>query len=361
VRRPNHILCEKGSLGSKVAKKLKSLLVLAVGLALAYWFAARLDWAQVGAYWRQANVWMLVLGGVLINLTMLVRGLRWQAFLAPIARVRLRDAVAATSVGFGCIFVFGRAGEVARPLVLSLRTHLRPTATVATILIERIYDMVTVVVLFAVNLLFIKLPEDNLASSGWAGRQQQIGGLMLLGVGLGVGLLVLLRLRAAQVLRIVERLFGWLPGKVLTAVLNLVRHLADGLSVLLNLRELALTLIYTALVWLLVCLATWLTLGAFGLSYSAGEVIFVLGFGLVGSLVPTPRKVIPPAAAAAAGGMTFLGVEQNLAGAVALALHLVSFGAPFVLGLYYVARDGIGFGRLRELIAREQMEVGQAH
>jgi glycosyltransferase 2 family protein len=347
-------------LSSEVAKKLKSLAVLAVGLGLAYWFAARLDWATVGEHWRQAKIWMLVLGGVLINLTMLVRGLRWQAFLAPIARVRLQDAVAATSVGFGCIFVLGRAGEVARPLVLSLRTNLRPTATVATILIERVYDMVTVAVLFALNLLFIELPPDKVEAVGLFRHQRMVGALMLVGVGVGLGVLVLLRLRAALLLKLIERMFGWLPQKLLLAVTNLVRHLADGLSVLLNLRELMMTVMYTALVWLLVCLATWLTLGAFGLSYSASQVIFVLGFGLVGSLIPTPGGSAGAYHAAAAAGLIFLGVEGNLAGAIALALHLVSFGAPFVVGLYYVARDGIGFGKLREMLAREQVEIEPA-
>lgn len=343
-----------------MGKKLKSLVVLAVGVALAYWFAARLDWVTVGEHLRHAKIWMLVLGGVLINLTMVARGLRWQAFLAPIARVGLQDAVAATSVGFGCIFVLGRAGEVARPLALSLRTKLRPTATVATILIERIYDIVAVVVLFAVNLLFFELPPERIDSVGVLKHQWLLGALLLLGVAVGLGVLVLLRLRAALVLRLVEKLFGWLPKKLLTAVMNLATHLADGLSVLLNLRELLVTVLYTAVVWLLVCLATWLTLGAFSLNYSAGQVIFILGFGLVGSLVPTPGGSAGAYHAAAGKGLDFLGVERNLAGAVALALHLVSFGAPFLMGLYYVARDGLSFGKLREMIAREQAEIEQA-
>lgn len=344
-----------------MAKKLKSLIILAMGLGLAYFFASRLDWATVGEYWRHAKIWMLILGGVAINLTMLARGLRWKTFLSPIGEVKLQDAVAASAIGFGCIFVLGRAGEVVRPLVLSLRTTLRPTATVATILIERIYDIVAVVVLFAINLLFIELPQDKLNAAGLLKEQRLLGGLLLLGVGVGLGVLILLRLRAGLILRLIEKLFGWLPRKLLLAITNLVQHLADGLSVLLNLRELLVTVLYTAMVWALVCLATWLTLGAFGMSYTITQVIFVLGFGLVGSLVPTPGGSAGAYHAAAAAGLIFLGAERNLAGAIALALHLVSFGAPFILGLFYVARDGIGFVKLREMMAREQLEIEQAH
>ena len=80
----------------------------------------------------------------LINLTMLARSLRWQAFLTPIAKAKLSNIFAATSVGFGAIFVIGRAGEIVRPAVLSLRERLRPSATIATILIERVYDTTAV-------------------------------------------------------------------------------------------------------------------------------------------------------------------------------------------------------------------------
>jgi hypothetical protein len=336
-----------------MAKKFKSILILAIGLGLAYWFVSRLDWRMVLVYLKNARIWPLILGAALINLTMLVRSLRWQVFLAPIARVSLRNLFAATAVGFGSIFVIGRAGEIVRPTMLSLRERLRPSATFATILIERIYDTTAVVTLFSVNLLFFKLPTTNADDAQRLGTIRSIGFFLLTGVVAGIIVLVFLRLKAQTMIGLLERWTRRFPQKLIKPLLNLIRHLSDGLSVLLNLRELVVTVFLTLCVWGLVSAATWLTLFAFGLNFSLSYVIFILGFGLVGSVVPTPGGSAGAFHAAAARGMEFLGLEPNLAASIALIYHLIAFGPPFILGLYFLLHDDISLSRLREIIASE--------
>src|SRR5262249_33816752 len=179
-------------------------------------------------------------------------------------------------------------------------------------------------------------------------------GLFLLLVTLsGLGVLVLLRLKAAPIIAWLERHSTRLPQKLIQPLLNLIRHLVDGLSVLLNLRELAITFLLTLCVWAMVCAATWLTLFAFGLDLSIGHVIFILGFGLVGSIVPTPGGSAGAFHAAAAKGLEFLGLAPNLAASIAIVYHLIAFGPPFIIGLFYLIRDDIGLRQLREMIASE--------
>lgn len=331
-----------------MAKKLKSLVVLAVGLGLAYWFARGIDWATVGVYWKNANLWLLLLGSVLINLTMLVRAVRWLTLLQPITRASLREALAATVIGFGCIFAVGRAGDVVRPLMLSLRERINPSATIATILIERIYDMTAVAVMFAVNLLILELPADKTDDLQ---RMRSLGWLLLLGLGVGIGLLILLRWRAPSVIRFFENALRWLPKRVLTIFIGLLTHLAEGLSVLLDLRELVKTLIQTVVVWGLIALAYWATISAFGIDFSLSQTIFTLGAGLVGSLIPTPGGSAGAFHAAAQKGLVFLDVEQNLAAATAIAIHIVSFGSPFIFALFYLMRTDISVSQLRSLMS----------
>lgn len=336
-----------------MVKKLKSLLILAIGFGLAYWFASRLDWSTVGAHLRNARIWPLLLGAVLINLTLLARSLRWQAFLAPIAKVGLRNLFAATSVGFGSIFVIGRMGEIVRPAVLSLRERLRPSATIATILIERLYDTTAVVTLFAANLVFFELPPDHGGDASTLEAIRLVGLILLLGVIAGIPILVLLRLKAQPIIAWLGSKSSRFPKKLAQPLLNFVRHLADGLSVLLNLRELAVTVFYTACVWGLVSAATWLTLYAFGMNFPISHIIFILGFGLVGSVVPTPGGSAGAFHAAAAKALEFLGLEPNLAASIAIVYHLIAFGPPFLIGLYYLIRDDLSFKQLREMIASE--------
>jgi len=333
-----------------VGRKLKSGIILAIGLGLAWWFISGKDWETVGEHLRNARLWPLLLAALLINLTIFARSLRWRAFLAPIAPAKLSNLFAATSVGFGAIFVIGRAGEIIRPAVLSLRERIKPSATFATILIERLFDTTAVVSLFAANLLFFKLPPDRANSLE---SIRSIGLILLIGVAIGIFILLLLRLKAEPIIGWLERNSSRLPQKLVQPLLNFIRHLVDGLSVLLDLRALAATAFFTACVWALVSMATWLTLLAFGLDFSISHAIFVLGFGLVGSVAPTPGGSAGAFHAAAAKGLEFLGLDPNLAASIAIVYHLIAFGPPFVIGLFYLIRDDIGLRQLREMIASE--------
>lgn len=333
-----------------MGQKGKTILILLIGGALAYWFVSRLEWSVVGGHLRGARIWPLVAGALLINLTLLARALRWQAFLAPITRVGLRNLFAATSVGFGSIFVIGRAGEIIRPAVLSLRERLRPTVTFATIFIERIYDTTAVVLMFSVNLLFFTFPA---ASEGQAGAVRSVGGLLSLGIVAGIGLMVLLRLKAKPILIFLEQHILPRAPRLMRPLINFVHHLTEGLSVLMNLKELVVTACHTILVWGLILAATWLTVYAFGVEFSLSQVIFVLGFGLVGSVVPTPGGSAGAFHAAAAKGLEFLGLEHNLAASIAIVYHLIAFGPPFLMGLYFLIRDDLHIGQIREMLASE--------
>jgi hypothetical protein len=297
----------------------------------------------------------LLLAALLINLTLFARSLRWQAFLSPISTAKLSNIFAATSVGFGAIFVIGRAGEIIRPAVLSLRERIKPTATFATILIERLFDTAAVVSLFAVNMLFFEIPPDQ-SNANALGAIRSVGLTLLIGVAAGISILALLRLKAAVIIQWTERHGARLPKKLSYPLLNFIKHLAEGLSVLLNLRALAATIFFTACVWALVSAATWLTLFAFGLNFSISHTIFVLGFGLVGSVAPTPGGSAGAFHAAAAKGLEFLGLDPNLAASIAIVYHLIAFGPPFLIGLFYLIRDDVSLGQLREMIASETAE-----
>lgn len=334
-----------------VKSKLKSFLILAIGGLLALWFVSRLDWREVSNQLRSARVWPLAISSGLIILTLLLRSLRWQVFLEPLKAVSLSHTFVATSIGFGSVFIFGRAGEIVRPLVLSLREGVRPSVTIATILIERVFDMSAVAIIFAVNLLFFELPAASSIDARTLENIHRTGIVLTIGVAVGIGLLVLFRVRSAGAIEVLERMLGWAPVRLREIVINLVTHLAEGLRVLTSTRELLLSAFLTLLVWAAVTAATWLVAHAFRLDLSLSSTIFVLGFGLVGSLVPTPGGSAGAFHAAAAAGLIVLGVERNLAGSISIVLHFIAFGSPFLIGLFFIVRDGLGLARLRELMS----------
>src|SRR5215217_4248315 len=327
--------------------------------ALLWWFGRNLDWAEVGRAVGNSDPYLLSIAVLIICVAYLFRAFRWGALLKPLSAARFSDLFAATTIGFSAVFLMGRAGEFVRPVVLSMRDpRVRPSASLVTIVVERIYDMAAVALMFAINLIWFKPPFgldvsfERVRTAGWG----LLGATML-----GIAFLVWFRAKSAFVTRLFERLFSswrFIPRKLANLVLRLLEQLAQALRVLVNVTELLETIGWTALVWFGIAAANLLVMRAFHLQVGLGETIFVLGWSLVGSQVPTPGGAAGAFHAATAAGLLFLGVKKETAAALSIVLHLVDFAPAVLFGLFYVIRGDLSLSRLRALISPESIEHG---
>lgn len=328
-----------------------------LALAILWWFGRKLNWTEVRQAVSHANPYLLVLAVLVISLAYFFRAARWGALLAPLSPASLRNLFIATTVGFGAVFLFGRTGEVVRPVVLPMRDpKIRPGASFVTIMVERIYDMIAVVVLFSVNLLWFKPP----ANAGVEFGRVRVAGIMLLLVAVA-GVFGLTQFRKKS-----QGAIGWIkktlegrrfvPARLTRAVLSILEQLASALRVLVDARELAVTVGWSALVWLAIALANLLVFRAFGLPFGLTETVFILGWSLVGSLVPTPGGAAGAFHAATAAGLISLGVQRETAAAISIVLHIVDFGPALVFGVYYIIRGDINLSRLRAKTSSEAVE-----
>lgn len=327
--------------------------VLCLLAALLLWFFGRnLDWAQVRVALSTADPYRLIIAILIVCSAYLTRALRWAVLLKPLGAARLPDLFAATTIGFSAIFLAGRAGEFVRPVVLSMRDpRVRPSASIVTILVERIYDMTAVALMFAINLLWFRPPAAIEISFD---RVRLAGLIMLSAVVLGIIFLTWFRKRSSFVINLLERLFArwrFIPRRLAELVLSILEQLAQALRVLVDFRELAETSGWTILLWLSVAVANLLVMRAFHLQVGLVETIFVLGWSLVGSLVPTPGGAAGAFHAATAAGLLFLGVKKELAAALSIVLHLVDFGPAIIFGIVYVVRGDLSLSKLRAMIS----------
>ena len=326
--------------------------------ALFWWFGRNLDWREVGHRVGTANPYLLVIAVAIICLAYFVRAFRWGALLKPLVPARFPDLFAATTIGFSAVFLIGRAGEFVRPVVLPMRDpRVRPSASLVTILVERIYDMMAVALMFAINLIWFRPAVTSEISFG---RVRVVGFGLVAATIVGLIFLIWYRTKSAWALEILERRvtrWRFVPQRLAKLVMGMLEQLAQALRVLVNARELAETIGWTALLWFGVALANFLVMHAFGLRVGVSETLFVLGWSLVGSLVPTPGGAAGAFHAATAAGFLFLGVEKDLAAAVSIVLHLVDFGPALLFGVFYAIRGDLRISRLRTLVSpREDFE-----
>lgn len=325
---------------------------------LLWWFGRNLDWVQVRRDVGNADPYLLVAAILLISIAYGLRAFRWGALLKPLTPAGYADLFAATTIGFTAVFLVGRAGEFVRPVALSMRDpRVRPSASLVTILVERIYDLTAVALMFAVNLIWFKPP----VALGVSFDRVRLLGFALVGaILLGIGFLAWFRSRSATVIPFFERFFLQRFQRLGKLVLRILEQLAQALRVLVNARELAETIGWTILLWFSIAAANLLVLRAFDMNVGFTETIFVLGWSLVGSLVPTPGGAAGAFHAATAAGLLFLGVRKETAAALSIVLHLVDFGPAVLFGLFYVIRGDLTWTKLRTMISPDQVAKEEA-
>jgi uncharacterized protein (TIRG00374 family) len=293
----------------------------------------------------QANSLLLVSAIGLSALTNLIRSFRWRVLLLPSAPADIHNVFAATNIGIGGSFIFGNAvGEVIRPLVLPLLTpQIRRTTAFLTIMVERVFDISVLCLLFGLSLLWFPLVSTQPVAND---HLSEIGAVLLVLPGLALIVLILLKRRF---INLTERIAGWriAHGGILQAASRFLQQLIRALSVLTNTGELIVVTLWTMVQWLSVIFTNWLVFRAFGLPFGVRETVVVMSFGLAGSFVPTPGGAAGAFHAAVSGGLILLGVALEKAAAISIAVHLVGFIPALVFGAYYLLRGGVNLTQLQ--------------
>lgn len=338
----------------KSAKHLKiAALVLISGVVL--WRLWRgLSWTEMRQSFTQANSLLLISAIGVSSVTNLLRSFRWRVLLSPAAAVGVHDVFAATNIGIGGNFLFGAAvGELIRPLVLPLLSpQVRRTTAFLTIIVERIFDLSVLCMLFGLSLLwFPSISSQRIEAVHFT----EIGAVLVALPGLALIALILLRRRFINRPDRLTEMIGGGPhaaGRMRRAVSLFLEQLARALSILTNANQLVVVTLWTAVQWLSVVLTNWLVLRAFGLPFGVKETVLVMCFGLAGSFVPTPGGAAGAFHVALSGGLILLGVALERAAAISIAAHLVGFIPALVFGSYYLLRCGVNLTQLqREMSA----------
>lgn len=326
-------------------KHLKVVALLLISAVVLWRLWRGLSWAEMRQSFAQANSLLLISSIGVSSATNLFRSYRWRVLLAPSVRVGIRDVFAATNIGLGGSFVFGNAaGELIRPMVLPLlNAQVRRTTAVLTIIVERVFDLSVLCMLFGLGLLWLPLLGNQLTAKT---HVTEIGIVLLALPALAIATLIWFKKsfvdRSNRLLASSEP-----QGRIRRAVLRFLNQLMRALSVLTNAREFVLVTLWTAVQWASVIVTNWLVLRAFGLPFGFKETVLVMCFGLAGSFVPTPGGAAGAFHAAISGGLVLLGVELEKAAAISIAAHLVGFIPALAFGSYFLLRRGVNLTQLQ--------------
>jgi uncharacterized protein (TIRG00374 family) len=308
---------------------------------------------------KAARADLLLLALALTLTIMLVRAERWQYLLAPLGRTRFWVAFRTTVIGFAVSFIVpARAGEVLRPYLLARSEGLPATAAFATIIVERILDVLTVLMLLGLFFLFAQSQEASAAPAMY--RAVVVGAAAIAPVALAI--LVTMFVMAGHPERLhsvvlkVERV---LPARLARAVAGFMKTFAEGLAVVRSPRRLVWALGWSFVMWSAMAVQLWVLVRAFDITLPFGGSFLVTAILVVGVAVPTPGGVGGTHEALRLGLTSFYGADNDAAVGAAIVQHGENFVPYLLLGFWFLAQEGLNMTRLRQLSASARASAAE--
>lgn len=310
----------------------RTIIGFLIAIAVLYFFYRRgfnLDFGEVWAKMRSANGPLLVFTFFVYYSSFIFRTLRWQLLLGNVGYSRKAGVPMPSTLGLGeilylswfanCVTV-ARLGDAYRGYMLKRSAGVSFTVTMGTILAERLLDLVVLAGLMAVSVFAAfrgSLPPEA--------ESALIGGVILAAVGL-IGLASLRHLRPLIERILPERLFRHYHGMESGIIGSL-----KGIPQLTG---------FSIAGWMIEAITLWLTARSLDAPLS---IVGAMVVALVASLLTT-IPFTPAGLGFTESGMVLvlgrLGLDPNLAGAVALLNRVINYWSIIVIGaiLYLFSR-----------------------
>ncbi len=327
--------------------------LIGVGLAalLLWLFLRGTDLAVIGAELRRADYRLVLIATLLTLFANVQRAWRWRHLLMPIKDVGVGSLTSAIFIGWAFTALLGgRLGEIARPVLIGRREGISKTAAFATVVLERLFDLFSVLVILVVYLLFFPLPSGLDVEGASIISGMRVSGLAVLaGLVVVVSFLVGSQLMPDRTDALLRRMTGWLPGGLGDRVLPLARSFLSGFAGMRDPKLLVAIVSHSALLWLNILVTYYLLFFAFDIELPFYAVMPLIVIVVIGVMVPTPAAVGGFHLATELALVTLWGVAQEPAVGYAIVCHAMVFVPVTLIGLALLSREGMSMRGIEQL------------
>ncbi len=290
--------------------------------------------AEVWQAFRQAHYLWIVPAVALYLFALMVRTIRWQALLSSERRIPLRELLPTMAMGRGAnnIYPF-RTGEIVRVLLLRQRNQVSAAAGLASILVERVFDGLTMILFLILAALIGGIP-DYLRYAAW---------VAVVVFGAALALIYAMVLWPTPIQRLAEWLIARLiPQRFRPRLHDIVERFIRGLASIKSVLTLTMVLVFSITVWAAETFSYRLLMNSFGFGVDLHQLLLMSGAANLGTALPSGPGNLGTFDAPAILVLTRVGVLKNTAISYQTLLHAVLWCTETFAGLGFMWRGGLG-------------------
>ena len=303
---------------------------------------------------QEANYIWLIPSVAVYFVAVWIRTWRWDYMLRPLKHIPVSKLFPVVVIGYmgNNIYPF-RAGELLRSYVLKQREEVPISASLATVIVERVFDGLVMLMFVFIALPFFPLPESY----------QTL--VTIASVAFFAAMLIFFVLAAVP--QQTNRLAAWffaliLPEQPANSLIEFTARFLDGLVSLRSFKNVIMIFFTSVIIWLLETIKYWFVMHAF--DFGDAQVTFfalMLMNGVVNlaTTLPSSPGYVGTFDAPGIAVLVLYGVAQPIAVAYTLTLHVALWLPITLLGAYYMLREGFGWSDFGRAAAYKQKETAQ--
>ncbi len=331
-------------MGMRKAKNgLKVGMGLVISLVFLYLAFRQLDFQQMKQAFSQANYWLLVPTLAILFLSHWLRSVRWQILLRPMQKISVGTLFSALLIGYAANDILpAHLGELIRAYLIGRKRTIPASSALASIVVERIIDVLTLVFLMAVTLILYPFPD-------WVKKS---GYIMFAFALVLLAFLVLMKAYTAATMKFIHGILKPFPQRLTEKIEQLSRSFLDGLKPMSSHWNYLFICLLSLLIW--ACYWGVLYLNFYTFDLVATHQLTPLA-GLV-LLVITTISVVVPSSPGYVGtyhwlcqvSLELFQVPRALGLTYAIVVHAINFFPVFIVGFILAWKEGIRLSKVQK-------------
>jgi uncharacterized protein (TIRG00374 family) len=308
--------------------------------AVFLWLAFReVDFTLVWEKLKTTNLTYVLLGIASYFISLFIRTWRWRVLLLPMKPISVLRLFPVLSAGYMANNVYpARAGDILRTVLLRRKEDVPISASLATIIVEHLFDGIAILALVLLNLGQL----TNFApSSQWLSIIEK--GAFWLGLVFGLVLLIFIFMVIfPEKMRVVS---DWvinrlIPTRLREPLKNIIIKFSDGLRVLRSPLQSLLVMVQSVTIWVVETGLYWGVMKAMGFDLAFQSLLLIVGVVNLVLLVPAAPGGLGTFDAATKSMMGVFGVSPENALSYALLLRAALWIPVTLVGAFFFVKEG---------------------
>jgi hypothetical protein len=286
----------------------------------------QVDFSETWESMRRADYVYVVPSAAMVIASLFIRAVRWKLLLSPIKVIPVGSLFAAVMIGtMGNNVLPARLGEIVRADAIGRKEKVSRSASLATIVVERMIDLFTVLVFLGIALVYAPFSE-----------QFEKGGYIMLALSVAaLGFLLFLRMKTGSALKLLRLLCRPLPAGMEDRLVRLTTSFVDGLEILTRGRHMPAVIALSAMIWISLSSSIVFMFMAFGWDLPIHAAVVVLVATAFGVMIPAAPGFVGTYHYSCQLALAVYGMDKAGALGYAVVLHVTQWAPVTLIGILY--------------------------